>query len=167
MKNKLMFFLLFLFLILSIFKELKNIKDINYKNKVISNIYDNHRENKEFEGYIEIPKFNLKNLIKSDLKALDDNYIYMMNNSLNDKKIILAGHNIKVVFRKLHYIKIDDLIYIKNNDLNYKYKVIKRKYVNIDDINIIEENYTKDILILITCTNKKNKRLVILCEKIG
>ena len=120
MKNKLVFFILFLILILMINLELRNIKEVNYHNKIIDKIYDNHNYIKNnYKGYIEIPKYNIKRLIKNEPSSLNKNYAYMMNNSLDDEKIIIAGHNIKIVFRNLHLLKNDDLIYIKDNNHDY------------------------------------------------
>ena len=53
-----------------------------------------------YEGYIYIPKFNYKNLIKKGDKALDENLVSMhkLSDPIGGSNIILSGHNNKYVF---------------------------------------------------------------------
>lgn len=94
---------------------------------------------------------------------LDNNYVGMMN--AKDNLILLAGHNIKLVFKNIHYMKKDDLInlYLENKSI---YKVIKTKEIMINDYSILNNNYKEKTLILMTCTNDSNKRFIVIAERI-
>ena len=83
------------FILLGTKKEIEK-NNINYQNKIIKKIYDNKNYSNEYLGYIEIPKYNIKRVIKNGVikDVLDKNYVGLMNESNN--LIILAGHNIKV-----------------------------------------------------------------------
>lgn len=145
-------------------KEIEN-NNIDYHNKVISKIYDNHNINKEYLGYIEIPNYNIKRLIKKGVsnKLLDNNYVGMMDTKNN--LILLAGHNIKLVFKNIHNMQKGDLITLY---LNYKtiYKVIETKEIMINDYSILNMKYKDETLMLMTCTNDSNKRFIVIAERI-
>lgn len=116
-----------------------------------------------YEGYIYIPKFNYKNLIKKGDEALDENYVSMhkYSSSINGSgNIILSGHNNKYVFHKLYKLDIGDEIIISDFNISREYTVEKIKYVNIKDTSVFEN---KDRLTLITCTDDTQKRLVVIC----
>ncbi|MBE6159963.1 MAG: sortase [Lactobacillales bacterium] len=163
--KKLGIFLIIVSILLFLIKrEIENY-DINYHNKVISKIYDNYNINKEYLGYIEIPKYNIKRLIKKGVSSevLDKNYVGMMDTK--DNLILLAGHNIKLVFRNIHYMKKDDLInlYLENKTA---YKVIETKKIMINDYSILNNEYKEETLILMTCTHDSNKRFVVIAKRI-
>ena len=86
-------------------------------------------------------------------------------NIKNDNLLVLAGHNINLVFHKIHYLKKDDLInlYLKEKE---EYKVIKTLEINIDDNSILYKKYKNKTLILITCTKDSNKRFIVIAKKI-
>ena len=86
-----------------------------------------------------------------------------MNESNN--LIILAGHNINLVFHKIHYLKKDDLIYLKMNK-KHTYKVVETKEISIEDKSIIYKKYNTKTLILITCTKSPNKRFIVRGENV-
>jgi LPXTG-site transpeptidase (sortase) family protein len=87
----------------------------------------------------------------------------------NDNLTVLAGHNINLVFHKIHHLSKNDVVYIKSYKKVKEYKVIKKTIVNIDNYDLLFKKYNKDTLILITCTNNDLKRLIVICElvKIG
>lgn len=134
--------------------------DINYHNKVINKIKDNHNY-KEYYSYIEIPKYNIKRLIKEEVSAdiLDNNYVGKMNID-TPNLIILAGHNINLVFHKIHYLKENDLVYFNDK----KYIVISYKEIDVNDYSILDNKYDIETLILMTCTKDQNKRYIVICE---
>ena len=118
-----------------------------------------------YEGYIYIPKFNYKNMIKKGEEAIEENYVSMHNYSANiiDKgNIILAGHNNRYVFHNLYRLKEGDEIIISDFNIERLYIVDKIKYVKVDDSSIFDEN---NKLTLITCTNNTQKRLVVICKE--
>lgn len=167
MKSKLgVIILLFGFILIGI-KNIKERLNIEYQNKIISNIYDNHYKTNEYNGYIEIPKYNIKRLIKDDVSndTLDKYYVGIMSTD-NNNLLILAGHNINLVFHKIHYLKKDDLIYIYMNKKDI-YKVIETKEISVDNYTYINKKYNKKTLILITCTKDKNKRFIVICDNIN
>ncbi len=165
MKNKLGFLLIILSIILIISKYKKDNINTIYQNKIISNIYDNHNIYKEYKGYIKIPKYNIKKVIKKGTsdKILDQNYVGIMNIN-KPNLIILAGHNTNSVFKKIHYMKKNDLIelYLEEKEI---YIVEETKEIRIDDYKILNDSYNTKTLILITCTNNRNKRFIVIAKK--
>lgn len=117
-------------------------------------ILDSHKE----VDYIYIPKFNIKRVIinNTDSKTLDNYYVGKMNIKVNNLTI-LAGHNINQVFHKIHYLNIGDIAYINN----IKYKVISYKEIKVNDYSILNTKYDCPTIILMTCTNNKNKRYIV------
>lgn len=164
MKKLGIFLLILSFILLGTKKEIEK-NNINYQNKIIKKIYDNKNYSNEYLGYIEIPKYNIKRVIKNGVTkdVLDKNYVGLMNESNN--LIILAGHNINLVFHKIHYLKKDDLIYLKMNKKN-TYKVVETKEISIEDKSIIYKKYNTKTLILITCTKNPNKRFIVRGENV-
>ncbi len=114
-----------------------------------------------YEGYIYIPKFNYKNLIKKGDKALDENLVSMhrLSDPIGGSNIILSGHNNKYVFHKLYNLDIGDEIIISDFNIDKRYIVNEIKKVSIDDSYI----FNIDGLKLITCTNNNQVRLVVIC----
>lgn len=164
MKNKIGFVLIFLSILIVIIKYNFEYKINNYQNKIINNIHDNYNYI-EYKGYIKIDKYNINKIIKKGTtnEILDKNYVGMMD--INKKNlIVLAGHNTNNVFHKIHYLKENDLIeiYLDKKEI-YKVKTIKE--INVDDYEILNKKYKNKTLILMTCTNKQNKRLIVTSEK--
>lgn len=137
-------------------------KEINIKKKVEKVIKEDNINN-EYLGYIYIPKFNYKNLIKEGTEALDNNLIELTNFSdkIGYNKIILAGHNNKYVFSKIYNLDIEDQIIISDFNVDYNYKVNERKIIKVDDFSFFNE----DGLYLITCTNNNQERFVIKAKR--
>lgn len=149
---------------ISMFFKIKNDNNnIKFHNEIISNVYDNHIEYKEYLGYIEIPKYNIKRLIKEGMndEMLDNNYVGFKR--INDKLILLAGHDINLVFHKIHYLETNDLIYLNLYKL-IKYKVIKTYEINVDDYSILNNKYDSETIILMTCTKEENKRYIVIAQ---
>jgi len=126
-----------------------------YKKLYIQNkILDSHKE----VDYIYIPKFNIKRVILNDTsnKTLDNYYVGRMNLNISNLQI-LAGHNINSVFHKIHYLNINDIVYV--NDTIYK--VISYKEIRVNDYTILNTKYNCPTLILMTCTTNQNKRYIV------
>lgn len=164
--------------------------DVSVQNEIIDNIFnmdisddfniDNDRLNidsfntanifyDDYLGYVYIPKFNVKRLIKSGTSdnVLNGNYVGMhrLSGSLDgDDLIILAGHNISNVFGKLHSINVDDLIYVNTREFSRKFIVYDEKVVSEYDISFLEDN-RKGELLLITCTKNKGERLIVFLKE--
>ena len=136
--------------------------DIVVQNKIIDNtfILDS------YNGYIFIPRFGIKRLIKSgtDINILDSGFvgIYESSGDLSGSDlIILAGHNIPNVFSKLHDISIGDIVFV-NGGSDRKFIVYDKKIVNENDFSFF--NNRDNELMLITCDKKGYRLLVFLKE---
>jgi LPXTG-site transpeptidase (sortase) family protein len=152
-----------IFLIISLFILFIPItKEISVKKKV-KEVIDNSPSSSIYSGFIYIPKFDYKNLIKEGEDSLDDNLVELTNFSekIGDNKIILAGHNNKYVFNKIYNLDIDDQIVISDFIVDYNYKVIGRKIIKVDDFSYFDE----DGLYLITCTNNNQQRFIIKAKR--
>ena len=138
-------------------------KDIKLKQR-IDNIIIN-KEKSIYRGYMYIPKFDYKNVIKKDKSALDENLVLMTNFSdeIGGSNIVLAGHNNRYVFNKIYYLKNGDEIIITDNSKDYKYVVDKTKYIEVDDYDSLNN---KDSLTLITCTNNNQKRYIVIAKRV-
>lgn len=147
---------------------------INSHEKVIDNMVSNNTSynyiNNNIIGYLEIENVKIKNIIKISVsdKVLDENVIGMLESSeigRNNSDVFLAGHNIKEVFRNLHLIKKGDIVKITTNDSCYRYEVNKILIVNDYEINYLLNTYNNK-LIMMTCTNQNNKRLIVIANLI-
>lgn len=122
----------------------------------------------DYIGYIDIPSQNIKRLIKENYskKILDENYVgtYNMIGTIDnhDNPLILLGHNIENVFKKIKNLEIDDEIYIVTYKNKYKYKVYNKVTINEEDMSYFDDNNKN--LILITCTNTKEERLIVIAR---
>lgn len=81
--------------------------------------------------------------------------------------IILAGHNINNVFKKLHYSKIGDEIKIGTYQNTYYFKITERYIINDNDISYFNKRIDKKILTLVTCRNNPKERLIVIAELRG
>lgn len=75
----------------------------------------------------------------------------------------------KTVFRKLDELEADDEIIIKSNLEEYKYKVVEKKVINPDEVEVTGEIFPgEETLTLMTCTPPGTtfKRLVVIAERI-
>ena len=137
-------------------------KELNIKNKVEKVIKNNNMDN-IYLGFIYIPKFNYKNLIKEGEETLDENLVEITNfsDNIGEKKIVLAGHNNRYVFNKIYKLDIDDRIIISDFKVDYSYKVKERKIIKVDDFSFFNE----DGLYLMTCTDNNQERFIIKAKR--
>lgn len=152
-----------IFLVLSSFVFLIPVaKEIKLKDKIDNIVIS--KEKGIYKGYIYIPKFEYKNVIKKDSSALDENLVLMTNFSdeIGESSIVLAGHNNRYVFNKIYYLNIGDEIIISNESKDYKYIVNKTKYIKVDDYDSLNN---KDSLTLITCTNNNQERYIVIAKR--
>ena len=152
-------FLITLFLLF-----MPNVKEKILKEK-IDYMIDTKKIDSIYEGYLYIPKFNYKNIIKKDIKSLEENNIVMMDYSdkIGGSTIVLAGHNNRYVFHKLYYLEKGDEVILSDFGIDYKYIVDKTKYINVDDFNELKIDNS---LILITCSNNNQKRYIVILKHI-
>lgn len=164
-----------------------NVKDVYVQNKIIdnmfiydsesikneisdSNVYNINYEVSDYLGYIYIPRFNIRRLIKNgtDSSILDSNYVgvhELSSSILDDDLIILAGHNVFNVFSKLHDININDLVILGSSGVSRKFLVYNKVVVNEYDFSYLNSN-RKNELLLITCTNKSGERLLVMLKEV-
>lgn len=157
-------------LILNISRKVNVIKNEKIIDNWNSNNVNYNYVDDSIIGYLEINNLNIKNIIKNGVSEniLDENVIGMPEGieiGQNNNDVFLAGHNIKEVFRNLHSIKKGDIVKITTKDSCYKYKVTEIIIVNDEDINYMINNH-QNRLTMMTCTNKSNKRLIVICELI-
>lgn len=137
-------------------------KEMNIKKKINTVIKNNNVDN-NYSGFIYIPKFDYKNLIKEGEDSLDENLVEITNfsNKIGEDKIVLAGHNNKYVFNKIYNLNINDDIIISDFIVDYNYKVKEKKIIKVDDFSYFNE----DGLYLITCTNNNQERFIIKAKR--
>ena len=151
------------FLVISLFIFLIPVtKEVKVKKRV-EKVIKNNNIDSEYSGFIYIPKFDYKNLIKEGEDSLDQNLVELTNfsDNIGENKIILAGHNNKYVFNKIYNLDIEDQIIISDFNVDYSYKVKETKIIKVDDFSYFNE----DGLYLITCTNNNQQRYVIKAKR--
>lgn len=113
-------------------------------------------------NYLEIPKYNIKKIIEKSDESLDKNYLYLYS-SFEDNNIVLAGHNNRIVFKKIHNLNINDEIKLNYGGVNYIYKVIKNTVIRSNDLQYLENTH-EQILTLITCVGNDNYRRIVISK---
>ena len=138
-------------------------KEIQLASK-IDNVITGKKEKSIYEGYIYIPKFGYKNLIKKNESALDENLVEMpeYSDEIGGNNIILAGHNNKYVFHKIYYLEKGDEIILSDFLSDYKYTVDKIKYIYVNDYDSL---YNDDSITLMTCTDNNQERYIVVAKR--
>jgi LPXTG-site transpeptidase (sortase) family protein len=130
----------------------------------ISNVIDN-----EYLGYIYIPKIN----IKKNLFSIESNKNNIEYNVEILKETIFPDKDNSIVFLAAHSGSgnnafFNDLKHLNNNDeiiLSYKNTIYK--YIVIDKKEVLKNGYitgnrqADDEIVLTTCSDSKNKQLII------
>lgn len=143
----------------------------------VSRIPEENSEEKEVDdnlvlGAIEIPKIGVSYPVISTTTAeyLKIAPTKLAGVGLNEKgNCSIIGHNYEndKFFSKLGDLSKDDVVYIKEKDgMKRVYSVTEKKEISANDVSCLEQNTNdKRQVTLITCTNVKNKRLVVKCEE--
>lgn len=124
-------------------------------------------------GYIEFPNYGIKKLITfgTERKTLNKGVVGVLETSANldDEfgNVILAGHNNRNVFGKLHSMKVNDSIKIVTHAQTYNFVITEKHTINDDDFSYFNQITDKKILTLITCQNNNKKRLIVIAELRG
>lgn len=119
-------------------------------------------------GYIEFS--GIKRLIATgtNKKVLDKGLVgtFPTSANLDDEvgNIILAGHNNKNIFNKLHYLKIGNQIKIVTHKNIYLYEVKQIETISENDMSYFNKVLNKKILTLVTCKNDSRYRLIVIAE---
>lgn len=133
--------------------------NFNYNNSSVS----------DYLGYIYIPRFNIRRLIKNGTDSVILNQGFVGQHRLSgelggDDLIILAGHNVSNVFSKLHSISVGDVVYIYTFNVRKEFVVYDSKIVSEYDYSYL--NNRKNELLLITCTRKNGERLLVFLKEV-
>lgn len=143
----------------------------------VSRILEENSEEKQVDdnlvlGTIEIPKIGISYPVISTTTAeyLKIAPTKLAGVGLNEKgNCSIIGHNYEndKFFSKLGDLSKDDVVYIKEKDgMKRVYSVTEKKEISANDVSCLEQNTNdKRQVTLITCTNVKNKRLVVKCEE--
>lgn len=121
----------------------------------------------EFDGYLEVPKYNIKRLIKKGetTKILNENYVLYYNSFItldkNNFNIILLGHNVDSAFRFLHYLDIGDEVVLVTHKSCYKFEIYSINIISEEEVSILNEVHDEKTLTLITCMKNNKNRLVL------
>ena len=162
----------FLVIVLSIlimaYVFLINRHSVRVQNKIIDSVFSVDNYEGDYLGYISIPKFNVRRVIKrgTSVSILDDLFVGLYGESSlsSDDLIILAGHNVPVVFSKLHEISIGDSVFLINGRINRRFDVYDIKVVRDDDFSFF--NNRSNELLLITCTDFSGYRLLVFLKEV-
>lgn len=110
-------------------------------------------------------KNSSKNNVKYNIEILKTSDYPDVSNG----NFILAAHSgngRNAYFKKLDRMTINDLITVNYLGKEYIYKIVKIYDVEKTGVINISRNKFKDTLTLITCRQKTNNQIVIICEKI-
>ena len=140
--------------------------DIVSQNRIIDSVFN--YDGTSYDGYIYIPRFNVRRLIKkgTDSSILDDLYVGIHDLScdiMSDCLVILAGHNVKSVFSSLHDISIDDEVFICSF-VTRRFVVYDKKIVSENDFSYFYDRPNE--LLLITCTDNDGYRLLVFLREV-
>lgn len=138
------------------------------KKQVEIQLYEQNKiKNSDILGTIELVRTHKKSIIKkgSIEEIIAQNQVVSLNQTLDvTSTIYLAGHSVPSVFNDLHQSQIGDTILLIIQNRQYHYLIQDKKRVRTDDfsplINRKEENY----LVLITCTNHPQIRLLVFAK---
>ena len=132
---------------------------------------------KEYIGYLEIPKINLKQgLVSKNSYYNNVNYnIQIMSQSdypdKNLGNVILAGHSgngIIAYFKNLYKLKLGDEAKITYKNYVYTYKIVNIYNVQKNGRVLVDRDVHKTCLTLITCTyNSKTEQTVYILELVS
>lgn len=129
--------------------------------------------NIKYIGVLKIDKINLrKGLVDktSSYNHVDQNIQILKESDMPDEEMgnfILAAHsgNGRVAyFRDLHKLKINDLVNVYYEGINYVYEIVNIYEIEKTGEAHIIRNASKTTLTLITCKDNEEKQIIIICE---
>ena len=133
------------------------------------------QETKEINyiGVLKIEKINLERGLvdkNSSYNNVDINIQTLKESDMPDVdkgNVILAGHSGNgrtAYFRNLYKLVKDDIVSVFYNGYEYKYKVVNIYDIDKTGTAHIVRNANKNTLTLITCRDKTEKQIIIICE---
>lgn len=135
----------------------------SYKETITMSVYQKEKVNLEKDGGMKliIPEWDFERLIKEGtVNQIDDSFATYIPGNKNN--IVIAGHDIPIVFHQLQYIQIGMTIYLRNGNKIIKYIVTDKKSVKPTKIQYMNDS-EEEQLTLITCTENDQKRLIVIC----
>ena len=127
-------------------------------------------EEEEYLGLLEIPRINLvkgfyninssKNNVNSNVTLLKDSIMPNKDNSI----IYLAAHSGNgyiAYFKDLNKLTIDDEIIIKYQNKKYLYSINDIYEMDKNGTITVNHNINEKYVVLTTCSNNKDKQLII------
>lgn len=113
---------------------------------------------------LDIEKINLKIGVRKNEGNNIEKHPVILNSGNVEDNIIIAAHNKDGLFKDLSKLEIGDKIKLKNKNIENTYSVIKQKTAKPTEIEELKK-LKKDQLILMTCTDDDDKRLIVIAEK--
>jgi len=160
----------FLFSLILCFSTIYQFQKIDAKIQKIQ-IQKYEEESLEVEiyfGYISFPKTGEQRLIKygNADKIVNEFYIGIFG-TIPEKypqdSLILVGHNRYMQFSSLENLKTQDQVIITRKNQHYFYKVNEKIIQKATDLTFLKFIKKKQ-LILITCLEDSNQRLIVFCD---
>lgn len=113
---------------------------------------------------LDIEKINLKIGVRKNEGNNIESHPVILNSGNVEDNIIIAAHNKDGLFKDLSKLEIGDKIKLKNKNIENTYSVTKQKTAKPTEIEELKK-LKKDQLILMTCTEDDDKRLIVIAEK--
>lgn len=131
-------------------------------------IYVKKEESTPFFGYISIPSYGMNRLIKYGNPEIVVKQTYIgifgtVPENYPKDSLILVGHSRENQFAVLHKSKIGTEVSIARGNYQYIYKIENKKMIDASDLSFLEQ-IKEQQLILITCFDEADKRLVVTCN---
>lgn len=155
-------------------KTLEDYKDSEINSSSIEQRLVNLNKEGEEIAIIEIPSIDLKSVITQGTS--NENLKYYLGHFMNTRmpgepgNFCIAGHNSNMyneILNNIHLVKYDDEIKIITRDKEYIYKVKEKKIVEPTDVSILEDDGDRKLMTIVTCTDKGNKRLIVVAELVN
>lgn len=142
----------------------KEIKKTKENQKIIEQYHKKGRVSADVLGIITLCKTRKSSVIKRG--NVDDiiskNQVASLNQQLNVKEdIYLAGHSIPSVFGDLHQYQVGNQLLLTIHHKKYYYDIYKIEKILIDDFTPFLQIKQYPRLLLMTCTNDSNVRLLV------
>lgn len=126
------------------------------------------QEKSPYFGYIRFPQYQVERLIRygDPNQVVDASYIGIFGSVPKDlqvESLLLVGHSRTNLFSVLHHLQLRNEVELYHQATLYHYEVVKRKIIRADDSSFLKE-ITDPMLVLITCLNDNQKRLILFCK---
>lgn len=160
------------------YEEIRNTPKIEFQETEEIVVENKEEETKpinkvSYIGVLKIDKINLeKGFVdkNSPYNNVDINIQTLKESDMPDVdkgNVILAGHSGNgrtAYFRNLYKLVKDDIVSVFYNGYEYKYKVVNIYDIDKTGTAHIIRNANKNTLTLITCRDKTEKQIIIICE---